>query len=81
MIGYHSLIELEYLNMSSCKEVTNSGLTEITDKCKNLKLKLMDVTGCATVTERNALKLSYFYLCVIFSDLRKCNVLNCSNCP
>ena len=30
----HSLTELEYLNLSSCKEATNSGLTEITDKCK-----------------------------------------------
>ena len=76
MIGYYSLTELGYLNMSSCKEVTNSGLTEITDKCK--KLKLLDVTGCATVTKRNAVKLSYSYLCVIFSGLRirKCNVLN-----
>ena len=59
------------------EEVTNSGLTEITDKCK--KLNLLGVTGCATVTERNAVKLSYFYLCVIFRGLRKCSVLNCSN--
>ena len=29
----HSPTELEYL--SSCKEATNSGLTEITDKCKS----------------------------------------------
>ena len=31
--------------------MTNSGLTEITDKCK--KLKLLDITGCTAITERN----------------------------
>ena len=28
-----------------------SGLTEITDKCK--KMKLLNVTGCTAITERN----------------------------
>ena len=65
-------IKYSILNLSSCKEATNSRLTEITDKCK--KLKLLDITGCTAITERNvsnATLLLQMYLCVISVGVEK----------